>query len=158
MASGDIFLTQEGHDKLIAEQDHLIRVKRREYSKAIEEARAFGDLKENAEYHAAKEAQGMNEKRIAELGNILSNARIMDNENIDKDKVLLGATVKIRNVSDNEIDEYQLVSEAEADYDQNKISVTSPLGQGMLGHKKGDVVLVKIPAGTMTIEILEINR
>ena len=100
----------------------------------------------------------LNERRISKLEATLSHARIIDDENIDKDKVLIGATVKIRVVSDNEIEEYVLVSEAEADFNKNKISVTSPLGQGILGHKAGDVVQVKIPAGMMTIEILEITR
>ena len=154
----DVFLTKDGYDTLKKEYDDLKKGKRREISAAIEKARALGDLKENAEYHAAKEAMSFNERRIAELEATLSHARIIDNENIDKDKVLIGATVKIRVVSDNEIEEYLLVSEAEADFSKNKISVTSPLGKGILGHKVGDVVQVKIPAGMMTIEVLEINR
>ncbi len=158
MAKGDVFLTREGYDELKKEYDHLIRVRRREFSKAIEQARAHGDLRENAEYHAAKEAQGLNEKRIAELGEILSHTRIVENENIDKDKALLGAKVKVRTAHDNEVDEYILVSEAEADFDKNKISVSSPLGKGLLGHKEGDVIQVKIPAGIITVEILQISR
>ena len=154
----DVFLTRDGYDALKKEYENLKKGKRREISNAIEKARALGDLKENAEYHAAKEAMAFNERRISELEATLSHARIIDNENIDKDKVLIGATIKIRMVSDNEIEEYVLVSEAEADFNKNKISVTSPLGQGILGHKAGDVVQVKIPAGMMTIEILEINR
>ncbi|MCP4650723.1 MAG: transcription elongation factor GreA [PVC group bacterium] len=158
MAAGDVFLTRDGYEKLKKEYEHLKKVKRPEISRAIEKAREFGDLKENAEYHAAKEAMGMSEARISELEDIISRGRIVDDENIDKDKVLLGATVKIRDVADNEIEEYMLVSEAEADFSQNKISTASPLGQGILGHKKGDIVQVKIPAGMMTIEILEITR
>ena len=154
----DVFLTKDGHDKLTKEYEQLKSGKRREISAAIETARALGDLKENAEYHAAKEAMSFNERRIAELEAILGHARIIDGENIDKDKVLIGAKVKIRVVNDNEIEEYLLVSEAEADFNENKIAVTSPLGQGILGHKVGDVVQVKIPAGMMTIEILEITR
>jgi len=115
-------------------------------------------LKENAEYHAAKEAQSFNETRISELEDMIARGRIIDDENIDKDKALLGATIKIRVVNDNEIEEYMLVGEAEADFNKNKISVKSPLGKGVLGHKKGDVVQVAIPAGMMTIEILEISR
>ena len=132
--------------------------KRRDISDAIEKARALGDLKENAEYHAAKEAMSFNERRIAALEATLGHARIIDKENIDKDKVLIGANVKIRIVNDNEIEEYVLVSEAEADFSKSKISVTSPLGKGILGHKVGDVVQIKIPAGMMTVEILEISR
>ncbi len=154
----DVFLTRNGYDALKKEYENLKKGKRREISNAIEKARALGDLKENAEYHAAKEAMALNERRISKLEATLSHARIIDDENIDKDKVLIGATVKIRVVSDNEIEEYVLVSEAEADFNKNKISVTSPLGQGILGHKAGDVVQVKIPAGMMTIEILEITR
>lgn len=158
MAQEDVFLTREGYDELKKEYDHLTRVRRREFSKAIEHARALGDLRENAEYQAAKEAQGLNEKRIAELEGILSHTRIVEDENIDKDKALLGAKVKVRTAHDNEVDEYTLVSEAEADFDKNKISVTSPLGKGLLGHKEGDVIQVKIPAGIITVEILRISR
>ena len=158
MAEGDIFLTREGFEKIGEELKYLKSVKRPEISLALEKARELGDLKENAEYHAAKEAISFSEKRISDLEDTISRARIMDDENIDKDKALLGATVKIRDVSDNEIEEYMLVSEAESDYAQNKISATSPLGKGMLGHKKGDIIQVKIPAGMMTIEILEITR
>ena len=154
----DVFLTRGGYEDLKKEYENLVKKKRRTISAAIEKARELGDLRENAEYHAAKEAQSLNEARIAELENMLSQARIIDDENIDKDKVLLGANVKIRVVNDNEIEEYFLVSEAEADFNKNKISVTSPLGKGMLGHKVGDVVEVKIPTGTLTVEILEIKR
>lgn len=154
----DVFLTQDGYDTLKKEYDDLKKGKRREISDAIEKARALGDLKENAEYHAAKEAMSFNERRIAALEATLGHARIIDKENIDKDKVLIGANVKIRIVNDNETEEYLLVSEAEADFSKSKISVTSPLGKGILGHKVGDVVQVKIPAGMMTVEILEISR
>ncbi len=158
MAEGDVFLTREGFNELTQELENLTRKKRREITDAIEEARALGDLKENAEYHAAKEAHALNEARIAELEDKLARARIMDNENIEKDKVLLGAKVKLRMVNDDEIEEYILVSEAEADFNKNKISVNSPLGKGILGLKVGAVVQVKVPAGMMTVEILEINR
>ncbi len=154
----DVFLTQNGYDTLKKEYDDLKKGKRRDISDAIEKARALGDLKENAEYHAAKEAMSFNERRIAALEATLGHARIIDKENIDKDKVLIGANVKIRIVNDNEIEEYLLVSEAEADFSKSKISVTSPLGKGILGHKVGDVVQIKIPAGMMTVEILEISR
>ena len=155
---GDVFLTREGYEELKKEHEELTKKKRHQISKAIGEARELGDLKENAEYHAAKEAQGLNEARVKELEDTLSRARILDNENIDKDKVLLGAKVKIRVVSDNEIEEYTLVSEAESDFSRNKISIASPLGQGLLGHKAGEVLQIKIPNGYMTVEILEISR
>jgi transcription elongation factor GreA len=155
---GDVFLTREGYEELKKEHEFLVKKKRQEISKAIGHARELGDLKENAEYHAAKEAQSLNEARITELEDTLSRVRILDNENIDKDKVLLGAKVKIKVVTDNEIEEYTIVSEAEADFSRNKISVSSPLGKGMVGHKVGDVIQVKVPNGFMTIEILEISR
>jgi len=158
MSDGGIYLTREGYEKLKQELDFLTFKKRREISSAIEKARALGDLKENAEYHAAKEAQGLNEAKIADLENTLVGSRIMDGENIDKDKALLGAKIKIRVVNENEIEEYMLVSEAEADFSRNKISVSSPLGKGVLGCKVGDVVQIKIPAGMMTVEILGISR
>ena len=158
MSDGGIYLTREGYEKLKQELDFLTFKKRREISSAIEKARALGDLKENAEYHAAKEAQGLNEAKIADLENTLVGSRIMDGENIDKDKALLGAKIKIRVVNENEIEEYMLVSEAEADFSRNKISVSSPLGKGVLGCKVGDVVQIKIPAGMMTVKILGISR
>ncbi|MFH1460041.1 MAG: transcription elongation factor GreA [Candidatus Omnitrophota bacterium] len=152
------YLTKEGFEQLQKELENLKQIKRRKIAEAIEKARALGDLKENAEYHAAKEAHSLNEAKIADLENTLANSRMIDETNIDKDKALLGAKIKIRIVNDNEIEEYTLVSEAEADFSQNKISVSSPLGQGVLGYKVGDVVQVKIPAGMITIEILEISR
>ena len=154
----DIFLTREGYEEIKKEHEYLIQKKRHEISRAIGVARELGDLKENAEYHSAKDAQGLNEARIRDLEDTLSRARILDNENIDKDKVLLGAKVKIRIVSDNEIEEYTLVSEAESDFSKNKISAASPLGQGMLGHKVGETVQIKIPTGFLVVEILEITR
>jgi len=158
MAQGDVFLTRDGYEGLKKKYEHMKGARRREISLAIEKARAMGDLRENAEYQAAKEAQALNEARVAELEGLISHARIIDNENIDSDKALLGAIVKIRMAADNEIEEYMLVSEAEADFSKNKISITSPLGQGLLGHKTGDVVQVKIPSGVITLEILEIKR
>ncbi len=155
---GDVFLTRDGYDEINKEHEFLTKKKRHEIAKAIGVARELGDLKENAEYHAAKEAQGMTEARIRLLADTLSRARILDDENIDKDKALLGAKVKIRDMSDNEIEEYILVSEAEADFSKNKISATSPLGQGMIGHKVGEKLQIKIPNGFMSIEILEISR
>ena len=154
----DTFLTREGYEKLKKEYDELTNKKRRDLSAAIEKARALGDLRENAEYQAAKEAQALNETRISELENMISSARILDEEDIDKDKAFLGARVKILVAGDNEVEEYTLVSEAESDFSKNKISVSSPLGKGMLGHKVGDILQIKVPAGMMTVKILEINR
>ena len=158
MDSGDVYLTRSGYEKLVEDLEHLKTVKRREISKAIGEARAHGDISENAEYDAAKDAQGMNEKRIAELETKLAHARILDDANMSTDEVLIGATVKLQDVDTSEEMEYTFVSEMEADYTQNKISVTSPVGKGLLGHKLGEVVEIAIPAGTLKYKILNISR
>ena len=158
MSTGDIYLTRDGYEKLIQELKSFKTAKRRESSKALEEARAHGDIRENAEYGAAKEAQALNEKRIAELEYKLSHVRILDNENIPKDKVLIGATVKLKDINTEEELEYILVSELEADYSQGKISTTSPVGQGLLGHKENEIVDIKIPAGILRYKILKITR
>ncbi|MEW5759016.1 MAG: transcription elongation factor GreA [Candidatus Omnitrophota bacterium] len=154
----DNYLTREGFNKLMQELEYLKTTKRREISKEIAKARAFGDLKENAEYDAAKNEQGLNEKKIAELEFKLSQASIIDDTNIEKDKVLIGAKVKLLDLDTQEECEYIFVSELEADYAQNKISITSPIGRGLLGHKKGEVVEIKIPAGILKYKILSICR
>ncbi len=153
----NIYLTQEGYNKLVEELDYLKTVKRRELSKAIGEARSHGDISENAEYDAAKDAQGLNEKKIAELEEKLSRAQILD-DNIPTDQVLIGATVKLQDLDTQEEVEYTLVSELEADYAQGKISVNSPVSNGLLGHKENDVVEIQIPAGILRYKILKITR
>ncbi len=158
MGSGDIYLSREGHEKLRQELEYLKTVKRREFSKAIGEARAHGDISENAEYDAAKEAQGLNEKKISEMADKLSRAKILDDENIPKDEVLIGATVKLKDLESGEELEYMLVAEEEADYSQNKISVSSPVGSGLIGHKESEMVKIKIPAGILRYKILKITR
>lgn len=158
MASGNTYLTREGHEKLRKELEHLKTVKRRQLSKAIGEARAHGDISENAEYDAAKEAQGLNEKKISELETKLASAQILDDENISKDEVLIGATVKLKDLDSGEDLEYTLVAEEEADYSQSKISVTSPVGSGLVNHKKGDTVEIKVPAGVLKYKVLDITR
>ena len=155
--SGDIYLTQEGYEKLVNDLEYLKTVKRRAFSKAIGEARAQGDISENAEYDAAKDAQGHNEKQIVELEDKLARVRILD-KNISKDEVLIGATVKLKDMDTDEELEYTLVSELEADYNQNKISISSPVGAGLLGHKKNEIVEIKIPAGILKYKIIEISR
>ncbi len=154
----EIYLTKKGHQKLMEELEHLKTTKRRELSKAIGLARAQGDISENAEYDAAKDAQGMNEKRIVELENKLAGARILDDHEMSSDEVLIGATVKLKDMDTDEELEYMLVSGEEADYAQNKISIASPVGSGLLNHKVGDVVDIKIPAGTLKYRILGISR
>lgn len=153
----DLYLTKRGYQKLAEELEYLKTTKRRALSKAIGEARAHGDISENAEYDAAKDAQGLNEKRIAELEEKLSSARILD-ENISSDEVLIGAKVKLRDMDTGEELEYMLVSGEEADYEQNKISISSPIGSSLLNHKVNEVVEIKIPAGTLKYKILKISR
>ncbi len=155
--SGDIYLTQEGYEKLVSELEYLKTVKRRQLSKAVGEARAHGDISENAEYDAAKDAQGHNEKAIAELEEKLTRARILDKD-IPQDQVLIGAKVKLIDMDTEEEMEYTLVSELEADYNQNKISVTSPVGEGLLGHKENEVVEINVPAGKLKYKIIKISR
>lgn len=154
----DVYLTKEGYQRLIGELEFLKNVKRKELSKAVGEARAHGDISENAEYDAAKEAQALNEQRIAELEEKLSHARILDYENIPKDEVLIGATVKLKDLSTEEELEYTLVSELEADYAQGKISISCPVGKGLLSHREGDTVEIKTPAGVLRYKILKISR
>jgi len=154
----ETYLTRKGHQKLFEELQYLKTVKRRELSRAIGEARAHGDISENAEYDAAKEAQGLNEKRIAELEGKLASCRILDDENISKDEVLIGATVWLLDLGSQEELAYTLVSEIEADYSQNKISVSSPVGRALLNHKVNALIEIQIPAGTLRYKILKISR
>ncbi|MFA4984937.1 MAG: transcription elongation factor GreA [Candidatus Omnitrophota bacterium] len=154
----EIYLTQDGYEKLIQELEYLRSVKRKKISEAIAQARAQGDISENAEYDAAKDAQALNEQRISELEDKLARARIIDNEGINSDEALLGAKVKLKDLDTEEEIEYLLVSELEADYDSGKISVTSPVGKGLLGHKKGEEVEIKVPAGVLRYKILEVTR
>ena len=133
--SGDIYLTQEGYERLVNELEQLKTVKRRQLSRAVGEARAHGDISENAEYDAAREAQGHNEKQIVELEDKLARVRILD-KNIPADQVLIGAMVKLKDMDTDEQLEYILVSELEADYNQGKISVTSPVGKVYWGIRR----------------------
>ncbi len=158
MGPGDIFLTQSGFEKLKDELDLLKKVKRREVARQLEKARQMGDLSENAEYDAAKEAQAHLEKRIRDLEDKLARARIIENENIPKDKVYVGATVKLLDKDSDETMEYVVVSPPEADYALNKISIDSPIGKALIGHKKDDVVEINVPAGLLRYQIMEIRR
>lgn len=153
----DLYLTKKGHQKLAEELEYLKTTRRRQLSKAIGEARAHGDISENAEYDAAKDAQGMNEKRIAELEQKLASARILD-ENIPTDEVLIGAKVKLKDLATDEELEYTLVSGEEANYEENKISISSPIGSSLLNHKLKEIVEIQVPAGTLRYKILEISR
>lgn len=158
MKKASVYLTQEGYEKLRKELEFLKTVKRKNLSKAIGEARSHGDISENAEYDAAKEAQGLNEKKISELEDKLARAQILDDENIPKDEVLIGATVKLKDIASGEELEYTLVSEEEADYLQGKISVTSPVGSALLNHKENEKVEIQVPAGVLKYKILKIIR
>ena len=158
MNIGYVYLTREGYEKLRKKLEHLKTVRRREISKEISKAIAHGDISENAEYDAAKEAQALTEKRIAELENKLGCVRIIDDEDIPKDQVLIGATVKLKDLDSGEELRYTLVSELEADFSQGKISVTSPVGKGLLGHRENESIEIKIPAGILRYQILKITR
>ncbi len=158
MSAGEVFLTQKGFEKLKEELDFLKRVKRREVAQQLERARLMGDLSENAEYDAAKETQAYLEKRILELEDKLARARIIEHENISADKVYVGASVKLLDKDSGELMQYVMVSSAEADFAQDKISIESPIGKALLGHKKDDVVEIKVPAGLLKYQIIEISR
>jgi len=154
----DIFLTQKGYEQLRAELDELKGPRRHALSKQLDKARSMGDLTENAEYDAAKEAQIQLEKRIRELEDKLARARIIEHEDIPADKVYIGATVQLKDLDSDEECAYTLVSPAEADFDQNKISIESPIGKGMMGHAVDDVLTIEVPAGTLRYRILKIAR
>lgn len=151
------FITQDGLEKLRQELDQLVNVERPAISKQIAEARDKGDLSENAEYHAAKEAQGMLELRISRLQGTLANARVLDESQVSTEKVQILNRVKIRNTGNNAVMEYNIVPESEADLKAGKMSVSTPIAQGLLGKKVGDVVRVKVPSGEVGFEILEIS-
>ena len=151
------YMTKEGYKKKMEEIAYLENVKRPEVTAAIAEARDKGDLSENAEYDAAKEAQGMLEMKIAQLKDIVANARIIDESKLNTDAVSLLSTVKIKNVKNGMVLKYTIVSESEANLKVMKISSATPIAKGLMGHKVGDVVDVKVPAGTMQFEILEIS-
>ncbi len=152
------YLSKEGYDKLDKELRDLKTRGRKEIAEEIAEARAKGDLSENAEYDAAKEAQGYLEKRIAELENTLATSSIIDDKDIDDTKAYLLSTVTILNKKTNKEMKYTLVSKDEADFKASKISVDSPIGQAILGKEVGDVVKVDVPAGKLELEIKKIER
>jgi len=152
------YYTKDGLDKLKEELQQLKTTGRAAIAKAIAEARDKGDLSENAEYDAAKEAQGHHETKIAKMEELLSTARLLDESKLDTSKVLALSIVKIKNVKNGATMSYQLVSESEADLKSGKISVSSPIAKGLLGKKVGDKTEITVPAGKMEFEILEISR
>lgn len=153
-----ILMTREGYEKLKKELENLKTVKRREIAADIAKARAFGDLRENAEYDAAKNSQAFNEKKIAECEEKLTRVQLIDDVKIAKDRVLIGATVLLKDLKSGEEFSYSIVPHDEADFDSGKISVTSPIAKGLLGLKAGDTAEIKIPAGTLKYKVLKISR
>ena len=155
---GVMYLSEEGLNKLKSDLEQLIKVERPGISRLIAEARDKGDLSENAEYHSAKEAQGMLEMKISKLRESLANSRLVDKNRIDTSNVQIMNKVKIKNKANNQVMEYILVAETEANLKEGKISITSPIAKGLLGKKAGDVVNVKVPSGTIPFEIIHISR
>ncbi|MBQ0081887.1 MAG: transcription elongation factor GreA [Paludibacteraceae bacterium] len=152
-----IYMTQEGYNKLIDQIKQLESVERPRISAQIAEARDKGDLSENAEYDAAKEAQGMLEMKIAQLKDTLSNARVIDESRLKNDSVQILTTVTLRDVKKNREMKYTLVSDGEANLREGKLSINTPIAKALIGHKVGEVVEVKIPAGILNLEILNIS-
>jgi len=152
------YLTEEGLRKLKEELEHLKIVQRPAISNMIAEARDKGDLSENAEYDAAKDAQGILEMKIRKLEEIISNSRILDDSKIDKSKVQILPKVKIKNIETNAVQQFTLVSESEANFKENKISINTPIAKGLLGKKVGDIIEVQVPSGKMSLKIIKISR
>ncbi len=158
MSTQIIYVTEEGLLKLRAEVEQLKNVERPAISRQIAEARDKGDLSENAEYDAAKEAQGLLEMRIAKLEATLSNARVIDESRIDLSQVQIMTRVKIRNMANKAVMEYMLVAESEANLKEGKLAVGTPIAKALMGKKKGEVVEVNVPSGIMKLEILDITK
>ncbi len=152
-----IYLSQKGYDDLKNQLDHLISVERPKIIKQIAEARDKGDLSENAEYDAAKEAQGLLETKISKLEIDLSNSRVLNKENLDSSSVHLLSTVVIQNIDSGQTMTYTIVSESEADLVAKKISVTSPIGKGLLGKSVGDIVKINVPKGILKFKVIDIS-
>ena len=152
------YYTPEGLKKLKDELLQLEQVERPRVSQEIADARDKGDLSENAEYHAAKEEQSLLETKIAKLKNVVANARIIDESQLDVSKILIHSNVQIKNKSNEMVFSYTLVADSESDIKNGKLSVNSPIGKGLLGKVKGDVVKINVPNGTMTFEVVEISR
>ncbi len=151
------YMTEDGYNKILAEINYLETVKRPEISAKIAEARDKGDLSENAEYDAAKEAQGIMEAKLAQLKGLISNARLIDASRIQTEEVQILNKVKIRNTKNNAVMTYTLVSDSEANIKEGKIAVSTPIAKGLMGKKVGDVVEIKVPSGVMSFEVMEIS-
>ncbi|MCF8226636.1 MAG: transcription elongation factor GreA [Bacteroidales bacterium] len=151
------YITEEGLAKIKQELEHLVKIERPAISEQIAEARDKGDLSENAEYDAAKEAQGMLEMKIVKLEQIVANARIIDESKIDTSTVQIMNRVKLKNCKTDKVVEYTIVSESESDIKVGKIAVTTPIARGLLGKKVGEVADIDVPSGHMSFEIMEIS-
>lgn len=151
------FMTKDGYKKKMEEIAYLESVKRPEISRAIAEARDKGDLSENAEYDAAKEAQGMLEMKIAQLKDLVANARIIDESKLNTEEVQIMNRVKIKDMASGMAVEYTIVADSEANLKEKKIASSTPIAQGLLGHKLGEVVEIKVPSGIKKFEIVEIS-
>ena len=156
--SDRIPMSREGFDKLCKELEYLKTGKRREIAEDIAKARAFGDLKENAEYDAAKNNQALNEKRISDMTDKLTRVQFIDESKIAKDQVFIGAKVLLRDLKNQDEFTYSIVAQDEANFEEGKISITSPIAKGLLGLKVGELAQIKIPAGTLKYKILKISR
>ena len=154
----ETYLTRAGYERMKKELHHMKYVRRQEIAREIGVARAHGDISENAEYDAAKEAQAHLEKRIHEMENRLARVRVIEDENIPDDKIYIGAIVDLLDVEQNKEIRYILVSEEEADFAKGMISTTAPVGKALLGREEGDEVTIKVPAGVLRYEILKIDR
>ncbi len=152
------YITEEGLQKLKDELDHLMNVERPSISRQIAEARDKGDLSENAEYEAAKEAQGMLEMKISKLKDAIAISRVIDGSKLDNERIQILNKIKIRNTQNNATMQYTIVSDSEADLKQGKIAVSTPIARGLIGKKVGDKVEIKVPSGVIPFEIIEISR
>ena len=152
------YVTEEGLAKMKKELEHMINIERPAISRQIAEARDKGDLSENAEYDAAKDAQGMLEARIHKLEETIRHSRILDESRVNTSSIQILNKVKLKNLKNNVVVEYVLVSESEANLKEGKIAITTPIGKGLIGKKKGEIARIQVPAGKMEFEILEVSR
>jgi transcription elongation factor GreA len=157
MPTDRVPMTREGYEKEKAKLDHMQNVERIEVAKRIATAREMGDLSENAEYHAAREDQGMLQARIDALKDRLARAYIVDQSSLPRDAVVFGARVRIKDLDSGEFEVYELVGPGDEDYDNNKILTTSPRGQGLLGKKVGEIAEIKVPRGILRYQIVDIT-
>lgn len=154
---GEVYLTRAAYEKFVKELEDL-KKESIKIAAQIEQARHLGDLKENAEYHAAKEAQGYNAGRQIDVKNKIANVRIIEDQDIPGDKIYIGAIVTLRDLDTDEEFTYQLVSPEESSYEENKLSILAPIGKGLLGHPEGAELAIKVPAGTLKYKVLKIKR